>query len=124
MTPIRFTIALPPITKKNSQRLIMAGGRPRALPSKAFENYQNAAGIYIPCKWILLNKRLNVKAMYYLQTRRKVDLANLHSALHDVLVHYGVVEDDNINIIATTDGSEAFYDKENPRTEIEITEKE
>ena len=53
-------------------------------------------------------------------TRRRVDLVNLLEATDDVLVHYGVLEDDNSNIIVSHDGSRVFYDKENPRTEIYI----
>ena len=54
-------------------------------------------------------------------TKRKVDLPNLLNAIDDVFVKYKVVEDDNRNIVATHDGSIVLYDKENPRTEIEIT---
>ena len=56
-----------------------------------------------------------------MQTRRKVDLTNLHEALHDILVKYGVLEDDNFKIIQSTDGSRVSYDKWHPRTEVEIT---
>ena len=55
-------------------------------------------------------------------TKRRVDLINLHSALHDVLVHYKVIEDDNSKIVVSTDGSRVRYSKENPRTEVEITD--
>lgn len=64
---------------------------------------------------------VNVKAVFYMQTKRKVDLTNLHEALHDILVKYGVLEDDNFKIIQSTDGSRVSYDKWNPRTEVEIT---
>lgn len=53
-------------------------------------------------------------------TRRRVDLCNLHEALCDVLVKFGVVQDDNCKIIASMDGSRVLYDKENPRTEVYI----
>lgn len=57
-------------------------------------------------------------------TRRRVDLCNLHEALCDVLVTFGVVQDDNCKIIASMDGSRVLYDKENPRTEVYIEEVE
>lgn len=50
----------------------------------------------------------------------KVDITNLHSALHDILVKVGVLEDDNYKIVASTDGSRVFVDEGNPRTEVEI----
>jgi Holliday junction resolvase RusA-like endonuclease len=56
-----------------------------------------------------------------MSTRRKVDLSNLLNSTLDILVHYGVLIDDNRNIVYSVDGSRVFYDKENPRTEIEIT---
>jgi hypothetical protein len=37
-------------------------------------------------------------------------------------VKYGVIEDDNSNVVVSVDGSRVLYDKENPRTEVEITE--
>jgi Holliday junction resolvase RusA-like endonuclease len=64
---------------------------------------------------------VNVKCVYYMPTRRKVDLSNLLNSTLDILVHYGVLIDDNRNIVYSVDGSRVFYDKENPRTEIEIT---
>lgn len=63
---------------------------------------------------------VNVKAIYYIDKDRKVDIINLHSALHDCLVKYGVVTDDNYKIIATTDGSRVEIDRANPRTDVEI----
>lgn len=54
-------------------------------------------------------------------TRRRVDTANLNAATHDLLVKYRVLADDNRDIIASTDGTRTFHDKDNPRAEIEIT---
>ena len=36
------------------------------------------------------------------------------------MVTCGLLADDNRDIIAGTDGSRVYYDKENPRTEVEI----
>lgn len=54
-------------------------------------------------------------------TRRRVDLSNLLNSTLDILVHYGVLLDDNRNIVYSVDGSRVLYDKASPRTEIEIT---
>lgn len=64
---------------------------------------------------------VNVKAVYYMPTHRRVDLCNLHEALCDILVHYNIIEDDNCKIIETMDGSIVKYDKFRPRTEVTIT---
>lgn len=119
----RITIEGEPRTKKNSQRIIRTkGGRYIPIPSAAYKKYEEEAGAYLkPWKDIKISEPVNIEARYYMQTRRRVDLTNLHEALHDILVKYGVLEDDNANIIVSTDGSRVFYDKEAPRTEIVIT---
>ena len=71
-----------------------------------------------------INTRCNVCALYYMPTHRRVDLLNLLEATLDILVDAGILEDDNSNIVAGHDGSRVLYDKENPRTEITITELE
>ena len=57
-----------------------------------------------------------------METRRKCDITNLLQATCDMLVKYGVIEDDNYSIIASFDGTRVSYDKENPRQEIEISQ--
>lgn len=59
-----------------------------------------------------------------MQTHRRVDLNNLLEAATDTLVSAGILEDDNSRIVVSHDGSRVYYDKENPRTVIEITEVE
>ena len=54
-------------------------------------------------------------------SRRRVDLSNLVESIHDIMTKYGCIVDDNCNIIYSIDGSCVKYDKENPRTEVEIT---
>lgn len=122
----KFTIPLEPRTKKNSIRILKnrKTGKQFVAPSKAFEEYQRECGWFITTPEKSINEPVNVKALYYMGTHRKVDLINLHSALHDILVHYGVVVDDNSKIIAATDGSRVLYDKDNPRTEVVITSME
>jgi Holliday junction resolvase RusA-like endonuclease len=53
-------------------------------------------------------------------TKRRVDLVNLQESTLDVLVAYGIIADDNSNIVASMDGSRVLYDKQSPRTEIYI----
>ena len=71
-----------------------------------------------------IDRKVNVKAVYYMPNNRKVDLTNLHEALHDILVHYKVLADDNYKIIVSTDGSYVDVDKWHPRTEVTITDLE
>ncbi|MBR2800321.1 MAG: RusA family crossover junction endodeoxyribonuclease [Oscillospiraceae bacterium] len=96
----------------------------RILPSRAYMEYAEE------CARQLLAQRatnagidypVNVACVYYMPTRRKVDLTNLNEAIHDILVQNYVLMDDNRDIIAFTDGSRVEYDKKNPRVEITIT---
>lgn len=117
---IKFTIPLEPKTKKNSQRIIVAHGRPMIIPSEAYKQYEKDCKPYVPML-LSINEPVNVKATYYRKTKRRVDLTNLHEALHDMLVSYQVLVDDSYDIIRSTDGSTVEIDRENPRTEVEIT---
>ena len=111
---------LPPVTKKNHQRIVRGRyGAPMVLPSAQYEVYQQAAAWH--CKGgETIAEPVEVKCLFYMPTRRKVDLTNLLEAIDDVLVHTRVLEDDNSNIIVSHDGSRVLYDKENPRTEVYI----
>lgn len=116
---VNITIPLPPVTKKNHGRIVWNGGRPKLLPSEQFERYQEAAGWHL--RAVGISEPVNVRCLFYMPTRRVVDLVGLLQAIDDVLVHYGVIQDDNSRIVASHDGSRVLYDKANPRTEIEIT---
>ena len=117
----RFIIPLPPVTKKNSSSIFInrKTGKRFIHPSERYTQYEKDFMLLcppIPC----IDYPVNIKALYYMPTKRKVDLINLHSALHDCLVKKGVLLDDNCSIIVSTDGSRVFYDKVNPRTEVYI----
>lgn len=107
----------PPITKKNSQQIIHVKGRPMIIPSKAYKEYEKACGEYLKDIEPFLDP-CNVKCLYYMPTHRRVDLVNLLEATNDILVKYGILIDDNSNIVVGHDGSRVLYDKEHPRTEI------
>lgn len=89
------------------------------IPSEKFKQYEKDAEMFIPFM-DAIDYKVNVKAVYYMKTRRRVDLINLHEALHDILVKYRVLADDDSKIVYSTDGSYVDYDKENPRTEVTI----
>lgn len=125
MNVYQATIFAPPITKKNSQRIIRCGSRPMIIPSAKYKEYEKVAGPYLKeLAGMHLEGCYTVKTVFYMPTRRRVDLSNLIEAIHDILVKYDVLADDNCRIIVSVDGSRVKYDKENPRTEITITEVE
>ena len=119
---MEFVISVAPRTKKNSNQIIQVNGRLMVVPSKAYKKYEKECKPYMPKLQAPISKPVNVCALYYMPTRRMPDLCNLHEALCDVLVKYRIVADDNAKIIVSMDGSRVLYDKENPRTEVYITE--
>ena len=131
MNELRYTITGAPRTKKNSQRILYKGGRcpvckkgkiPFVMPSEAFEKYQEASLWEIRCpKHKPIEVPVNVKCLYYMETKRDVDLNNLLEATCDILVKAHVLADDNSRIVAGHDGSRVLYDKDKPRVEITIT---
>lgn len=122
---LTFTIYGNPKTKKNKSQIIVnkSTGRPIIIPSKAYLQYEKDCGLQLKGKGLNIDYPVNLKAVYYRQDRRKCDLSNLHEALQDILVKYNVIKDDNFTIIVSHDGSRVEIDKENPRTEVEITAK-
>lgn len=119
---IKFTIPLPPITKKNHQQLVWPKGRnkPIVMPSPQYKQYEKDALYFIPKLSAPLDEPVCVMCKFYMPTRRKCDLTNLLQAIDDILVKAGLLADDNYTIIQSHDGSRVYYDKENPRTEILI----
>lgn len=110
-----------PITKKNSGRIVNNGSRPFLLPSKQFIKYEKDCKKQITGKYrVNIDYPVNLKAVYYMPTRHRVDLTNLLNATNDILVDCNVLSDDNSRIVVSHDGSRVLYDKENPRVEIYI----
>ena len=114
-----FTIPLPPVTKKNHGQIIMAGGKPRLLPSPQYRAYEQDASLFVPAERI--EGPVEVTALFYMPTHRMVDLTNLLEALDDLLVSCGLLPDDCSEIIVSHDGSRVRYDKNHPRTEVRIS---
>ncbi|TXI93638.1 MAG: RusA family crossover junction endodeoxyribonuclease [Neisseriales bacterium] len=117
---IKFTIQLNPVTKKNHSQIIFRNGKPRLIPSKQYLQYEKDAGWFVNGNKAPAG-RLNIKAIYHMAKQTKVDITNLHSALHDVLVKFGVIQDDSWQYVGGTDGSRVMFDPVNPRTEVTIT---
>lgn len=124
MLTIKFTVPLAPVTKKNSQRIITIrtkkGSFQKIMPSAAFEQYQKDAGYFIPHRGRKISYPCEVVCLFYMPTRRDVDLTNLEEAIDDVMVFYGLLADDNSKIVVSHDGSRVLYDKDRPRTEVTI----
>ena len=119
---LAFVIALNPASKKNSQQIVYPKGRkPVVVQNEIYKKYEKACKKW--CEGLVdepINAPCEVTALFYRKDRRRCALTNLMAALHDVLVKYGVVKDDNFTIIYSVDGSRVFVDPERPRTEVTI----
>lgn len=111
-----------PITKKNSQQIIKAGKYRKIIPSERYKIYEKDCLYQLKQKPRAEGGPWNMRCVYYMPTRHRVDLVNLLEATCDILVEAGIIEDDNSKIIASHDGSRVKYDKANPRVEITLTE--
>ena len=124
---IKFTLPIRPATKKNSGQIITVGGIPRLIPSKQYLQFEKDCQPYF--KHVLtrigqIDYPINLQAVFYVETKRKIDLPNLLNAVDDAMVKSELILDDNRDIIASHDGSRVYHDKFNPRIEIEITRHE
>lgn len=118
---MKLVISGNPVSKKNHSQIIMVKGHPRLIPSKPYREYEKVFQWQVPAAAkVRLNLPHTLKCVYYMETRRRVDLNNLIAATADLLVKAGVLEDDNAQIVYSLDGSRVEYDKENPRVEIEL----
>lgn len=114
-----------PRTKKNHQQILKnRSGRPFVAPSKDFLLYQEKCLWQIKTPQRAISEAVNVKAVYYMPNRCRVDLVNLLEATCDILVKAGVLGDDCSTIVVAHDGSRVLLDRKNPRVEITITEME
>ena len=121
---MKIIIPINPITKKNHGNIVMVRNHPLLLPSKPYQEYEKKCKEFMPVLDAPIDYPINLKVLYYMETKRKCDITNLLQATCDILVKYKVLEDDNYTIVSSIDGTQVFYDKENPRCEIYIEKKE
>lgn len=131
MAEIRYTIDGDPRTKKNHQMIAGSGKRCPVChkPAKQFIRQGAAHDNFAElARWQLrpvpprpIDCPVNVKCLFYMATRRKVDSLNLQATIDDLLVECGILADDNSRIVVAHDGSRVLYDPSRPRVEITIT---
>ena len=126
-----YKIPLVAMTKKNHHQIIstynkQTGKKKMALiPSSQYKQFETDCGWFLnPIPNIPINSPINIKYSFYMNTMRRVDVLNLCEGMDDILVRYKIIEDDNCKIVVSHDGTRVYYDKENPRIEVEITDAE
>ena len=123
--------------KKDGVRIVRAGGRPILLPSARHERWyrQNAAalgvriirgrvrtedrltsysGVSLP-----LPGRTRISIRFYRDSRRRWDYSNALDAVQDLLVDFGILSDDNAEVLCLGDITHE-HDKLNPRAEVTL----
>ena len=123
--------------KKDSARIVRAGGRIVLLPSARHERWyrENAAalgarivrgrvrpedrlasysGVSLP-----LPGRTRISIRFYRDSRRRWDYSNALDAVQDLLVDFGILSDDNAEVLCLGDITHE-YDKLNPRAEVTL----
>lgn len=127
----KFEIVGAPRVKKNNQSVVLARSRsgkyyPRKVDTKAYKAWRKGAipQINVQKPSFEIDYPINLKCLFYMDTKGKVDLSALYEGIQDELVETNVLTDDNYNIVASHDGSRVYVDRDNPRMEITITEAE
>ena len=122
-----MTMELPinPRSKKNSQEIVYnkKTGKRMVIQNKRYTEFEKLCKKYIPKLDKPIDYPVNLGCHFYVCDARKRDIANYLEAVQDVLVKYGVLEDDNYNIIASLNGCKMEIDRENPRIIITIEKK-
>lgn len=131
MAELHYTIESEGRTKKNHQMIAGSGKRCPVChkPAKQWIRQGSAHDNFTElARWQLhpvpaqpIDYPVNVKCLFYMQTRRLVDGLNLLATIDDLLVDVGILADDNSRIVVAHDGSRVLYDPARPRVEITIT---
>ena len=121
---LKITIPLTTRTKKNSQQIYInkRTGKRFITQSDLYKEFEQNCGYFLSKYKLNIAYPINIKCIFYTPNKRKKDLINLEEAIADILVKYGVLADDNYNIIQSWDGSRVVYEKDREETVIEISE--
>ena len=119
---IEFTLIGTPKTKKNHQRIMRnkRTGKPFISQSEHYQQYETDCLWQIPKQVKLsIDRPCQVTTVFFMPDRRRVDVSNLVSAAHDILVAGKVLKDDSSGIVSCL-VARCEVDKDKPRTEIKI----
>lgn len=124
-----YKIPSRPVSKKNSMQMAVSKktGKPFPVQSAAYKKYERLAKNYLKPMSVPIEFPVNLKVTYWIKKNKdgsipktKVDLTNLLNATCDLLVKYGIIADDNCQIVAGLDGTRVVYTSDEEYTEIEI----
>jgi hypothetical protein len=122
---LSFNISGRPSTKKTSQRVVRRGGFTKVLPSLLYEKYEKHCKEYCESVWKNqgnppIDCGISVKLKVYLNTWIVGDECGYQQAHGDIIQAHGIIMDDMWIHWVDCNSHMIFYDKENPRIEVEI----
>jgi len=120
---IKINIPVNPRSKKNSQEIVFnrKTGHRMVIQNKRYTEFEKECKKHIPVlREPPINYPINLQCKFYVCDARKRDIANYLEAIQDILVKYGILEDDNYNIVSSLNGCSMEIDRDNPHIEITI----
>lgn len=112
-------------SKKNEKISMVRNGKLFIMPSKRFKEWHEQAVWDLKIQNIELIENVErVEIVLYAPDKRRSDLTNKAESLMDLLVDVKILEDDNWFIVGDIHLKFGGVDRENPRAEIFIKEKE
>lgn len=116
--------------KKNSQeiRINRRTGKRYISQSQRYLNFEQECGFYLQqylremaiTDFIPIDYPVTLKITFYFPDKKKRDIANFVNAIQDILVKFGVLKDDNSNIVKSLDGTRIIYEEGRQEIVIEI----
>jgi Holliday junction resolvase RusA-like endonuclease len=117
------TISLPGRvpSKKNSKRIVNAGGRPRLISSEAFLAWHEDMMIRIrPYRPKTPIVRASVAITFFAENKRRFDLSNAAESVMDLLVDAEILADDSWAVVPDLTLRFGGLDVKAPRAEVEV----
>ena len=107
-------------SEKNSKRIVWIDGRPSIASSEAYERWE-ADELPTLVGTLVLYPPYKIVLTIFSGTLRAEDNGNKSESIHDLLVHAGIIEDDNWFGLVETTQKFGGVDIVNPRIEVVIT---
>ena len=122
---LQFTIPGRPSTKKTSQRVVRRGGFTKILPSLLYEKYEKHCKEYCEEAWKKqdyppIDCGIGIKIKVYLDSWIIGDECGYQQANGDIIQKHEIIANDMWIHWIDKNEHMIFYDKENPRIEVEI----
>ena len=122
---LKFAIPGRPSTKKTSQRVVRRGGFTKILPSLLYEKYEKHCKEYCEEAWKKqdyppIDCGIGIKIKVYLDSWIIGDECGYQQANGDIIQKHEIIANDMWIHWIDKNEHMIFYDKENPRIEVEI----